>query len=257
MTTKYSQWAAAALFAFLIAGAIFKPQDAFASTAVAQAEEIRARVYDIPYQVDPRGPEYISAVEGILTADQIAVTLGAAAAPAFAASGADQRLPTLEEFARSVVTGTPGQVVGVYVPEVLALRVVPQPEGNLNFVDKSRGTATLFQLASPFGVTGLLAHNYLSGQLFFKLSAGQEVWVVYGDGQTRRYVVRPLLRYQALEPRNTRGDLVDLSTGGQQTTGEVLARVYTGGDRVTFQTCIAKKGDRSWGRLFVIAEPAE
>ena len=191
----------------------------------------------------------------LLIAILIVAALGAAAAPAHAAPSAD-RLPSFDEFVRSVATGVPGQVRGVYVPEVLALRVLPQPAGATNFVDESRGTATLFQLAGPFGVTGLLAHNYLSGQLFFNLRAGQEVWVVYGDGQTRRYVVRRLLRYQALEPQNTRSDFVDLKEGTRLTARDLFARAYTGGDRVTFQTCIAQAGDPYWGRLFVIAEPA-
>ncbi len=70
MTTKYSQWAAAALFALLSAGVIFKPQDAFASAAAAQAEEPRARISDTHFQADPRDPAYLLAVEVILTADQ-------------------------------------------------------------------------------------------------------------------------------------------------------------------------------------------
>ncbi len=193
----------------------------------------------------------------LLIALLIAVTLGAAAAPAYAASGAHQQLPTLEEFTRSVVTGAHGQVVGVYVPGVLALRVVPQPVGATNFVAGSPGTATLFQLPVPFGVTGLLAHNYLSGQLFFNLRAGQEVWVVYGDVQLRRYVVTRLVQYQALDPRNTRSDFVDLSTAERLTSRDLFAQVYTGGDHITLQTCIEKEGNPYWGRLFVIAEPAE
>ncbi len=70
----------------------------------------------------------------LLIALLIAVTLSAAAAPAYAAFDADLRLPTLEEFIRSVVTGTPGQVVGVYVPEVLALSPQKKNERKIGFL---------------------------------------------------------------------------------------------------------------------------
>jgi hypothetical protein len=49
---------------------VFKPQAVFASAAAAQAEELRARVFDIRYQIDPRHPDYLSAVVVVLTADQ-------------------------------------------------------------------------------------------------------------------------------------------------------------------------------------------
>ena len=62
MTTKYSQWSAVALFALLFAGIAFKPQDAFASAAAAQAEGLHARVSDIRYQIDPDSPKHLAAV---------------------------------------------------------------------------------------------------------------------------------------------------------------------------------------------------
>ena len=42
---------------------------------------------------------------------------------------------------------------------------------------------------------------------------------------------------------------------GRLTTAEVFTKMYTGGDRVTFQTCIVVDGNTSWGLLFVIALP--
>jgi hypothetical protein len=35
----------------------------------------------------------------------------------------------------------------------------------------------------------------------------------------------------------------------------MFKRVYFGDRHLTFQTCIAKDGEASWGRLFVIAVP--
>jgi hypothetical protein len=32
--------------------------------------------------------------------------------------------------------------------------------------------------------------------------------------------------------------------------------MYTGGDKVTFQTCLARDGVLAWGRYFVSATPA-
>jgi hypothetical protein len=37
-------------------------------------------------------------------------------------------------------------------------------------------------MPSKYGVTGLLAHNYLSGRHFFGLEIGDIVQLVYGDG---------------------------------------------------------------------------
>jgi hypothetical protein len=40
------------------------------------------------------------------------------------------------------------------------------------------------------------------------------------------------------------------------TARQVFKRVYAGERHVTFQTCIERLGNRSWGRLFVLAVPA-
>jgi hypothetical protein len=111
-------------------------------------------------------------------------------------------------------------------------------------------------MAAWYGVTGLLAHNYAAGRLFFELELGDDVKVVYGDGQVKRYQVNAVLRYQALQPDSPTSDFVDLASSQQLSASEVFTRVYAGGEHVTFQTCIAAGGQGSWGRLFVIAEPA-
>ena len=165
-------------------------------------------------------------------------------------------IPSFEKFFNSVVNGQAGVVRGVYVPGVLALRVVQQPAGNAGFVSTKSGVATQFGMAADAGVTGLLAHNYLAGRTFFNLAAGQEVRIIYGDGAVKTYIISAVYQYQALEPTNPYGDLVDLSNGARATVGDVFGAMYAGGDHVTFQTCIKRDGNASWGRLFVVAYPA-
>ena len=163
------------------------------------------------------------------------------------------QMPSSEAFIASVADGQAGVVRGVYVPGVLALPVRQQPADNPTYVSPEAGTATQFASAAALGVTGLLAHNYLAGAEFFKLAAGQDVQIVYGDGAVKLYRVTAIYRYQALDPYSPYSNFVDLSTGETKSVGEVFTQVYTGGDHVTFQTCIANNGNASWGRLFVIA----
>ena len=165
------------------------------------------------------------------------------------------QMPSSEAFIASVADGQAGVVRGVYVPSVLALPVRQQPADNPTYVSPEAGTATQFASAAALGVTGLLAHNYLAGAEFFKLAAGQDVQIVYGDGAVKLYRVTAIYRYQALDPYSPYSNFVDLSTGETKSVGEVFMQVYAGGDHVTFQTCIANNGNPSWGRLFVIATP--
>lgn len=170
-------------------------------------------------------------------------------------AAAPAALPSFEKFVKTVANGRAGEVRGVYVQDVLALPVRQQPANKPAYVSATAGVVTQFQLASAQGVTGLLAHNYLSGALFFNLALDQEVSVIYGDGAVKRYAVSAIYRYQALDPNNTRSDFVDLSTGVKVSAIDLFGAVYSGGDHVTFQTCIAKNGNRSWGRIFVVATP--
>ncbi len=164
---------------------------------------------------------------------------------------------SLEEFKHGVSGGNPGDIRGVYVEDVLALRVVKQPDGKPEFVSSVEGIATQFEMAAGEGVTGLLAHNYVSGRHFFNLIEGQVVNVSYGDGAVKAYQVNRILRFQALEPKNPRSDFINLDTGERLTASGLFKQVYTGSHRVTFQTCIQQGTEDAWGRLFVIAEPVE
>lgn len=163
---------------------------------------------------------------------------------------------SLEDFNRGIRGGNPGVIRGVYVEDVLALRVVQQPSDDPAFVSSAIGTATQFGMAGANGVTGLLAHNYASGDLFSKLEDGHKVHVSYGDGTVKDYRVNRILRFQALEPNNPHSDFVNLETGEKLTAAGLFSQVYTGGHRVTFQTCIQKGDEDAWGRLFIMAEPA-
>jgi hypothetical protein len=162
----------------------------------------------------------------------------------------------LDQFVGTVSGQEAGVVSGVFVPGRFSLPVVQQPAGNSSFVSPDDGTATQFGTAKGYGTIGLLAHNYLSGKLFFDLREGDEVVIVYGDGSQERYRINQIARYQALSPTSVYSDFVDLSdpAGRTLSAGEVFERIYTAKDRVVFQTCIEAEGNPSWGRIFVTAE---
>ena len=165
------------------------------------------------------------------------------------------RLPPLDTFVSQIKNDQADELRGVYVPEMLAARIVQQPVGNNEFVSPRQGIVTQFGLASKFRSTGLLAHNYLAGQGFALLEEGQKFYLIYGDGQTLAFIVTEILQYHALEPNSTSSDFVDLESGGRLTASALFLRVYDRPGQVIFQTCISAEGNRAWGRLFVVAEP--
>jgi hypothetical protein len=167
------------------------------------------------------------------------------------------RIPSLEEFSRQVSDGQSDQVRGLYVPHVLALRVIPQPPGDPGFISAEDGTATLFQTASYFGVTGLLAHNFLSGRDFFRLNTGQELNLIYGDGHTRHYRVSQIDDFQRLSINDLRSNFLELSSGIEKTADQVFADFYQGQPHLTLQTCIERDGEWSWGVRFIRADPTD
>lgn len=158
-------------------------------------------------------------------------------------------------FIEQVVNGEAAVVRGVYVEGVFALPVVQQPQGEVAFVSSAGDTITEFQSAAAFGVTGLLAHNYLSGKLYYFLEEGHEVIIVYGDGKIRRYQIEGIYQFERLEPSNMRSRFVDLSDNRTLTSDQVFDRFYRGEHRVTFQTCLERYGISNWGLTFVVAEP--
>ncbi len=165
--------------------------------------------------------------------------------------------PDFQRFINKVANGQKGVIRGVYVSGVFALPVIQQPEGEWAFVSEELGVVTEFQSAARNGVTGLLAHNFLSGALFDKLKQGKEVRIVFGNKEIKYYIIDGIYRYQKLNPNSSQSDLIDLSTGKKLTTEEVFNRFYRGKDHVTFQTCLEADGLSNWGLVFSVAIPAE
>lgn len=159
------------------------------------------------------------------------------------------------EFVNSVTDGEAGVVRGLYSEDVLGYPVIQQPSGQPNFVSATDGVVTEFGMASEYGTTGILAHNYLAGSSFFSLQINDVVQLIYGDGSVKEYKIAEVLSYQALSPDSASSSFVDLNTGETLTSTQLFKRVYTGSHHLTLQTCIEKGSEDSWGRLFIIAEP--
>jgi hypothetical protein len=191
----------------------------------------------------------------------IALVLLASPVPAFAlgnpaeGGNTETALPDYVNFIESVKNDRAGVLRGVYVPGVLAMPVVQQPVGYPGYVSQNDGEITQFNMAAEVGNIGLLAHNYLSGASFTDLSPGDEVRLIYGDGQVKYFTVEQVLQYQALQPYSPTSEFRDLETGITITAEELFRKVYRGERHVTFQTCIEANGNSSWGRLFIIAQP--
>lgn len=162
--------------------------------------------------------------------------------------------PFLDTFVENLKNGNAWQVVGVYVEDVLSLQVVQQPSSDAAYVSTLPNTTTYFSMVQKItGNTGLLAHNYLAGAYFFNLQPGQLVTLIYGDGTTEEYVVSSAEEFQALSPNSPTSNFVSVSSGETLSSTDLFYRVFGGGTRTTFQTCIAQGNEDSWGRIFVIA----
>jgi len=146
-------------------------------------------------------------------------------------------------------------VSGVYFGKNRFLRVVEQPAGRPEYVSSISNTATKFQLADKYGNIGLVAHNYLGGRLFHDVNLGDDVHVMDGFGRTRIYKVREMLEYQAINPRDTRTNFIDLRTNQLCSASDVFKRVYKGKHHLVLQTCIKKGKNEEWGRKFILAYP--
>lgn len=173
------------------------------------------------------------------------------------AMGSNASLPSFVDFSKTVQNGQADVLRGVYVSNALALPIVQQPSGNAGYVSNNDGEATQFRMASQFGNVGLLAHNHLAGKSFSGLAVGQEIRLVYGDGRVEYFVVKEVLKYQALQPNSPYSSFKNMDKDETLTAEQMFKRVYFGDRHVTFQTCINAEGNLSWGRLFVIAVPKE
>ncbi len=161
----------------------------------------------------------------------------------------------LELFSLPLRNGNSHQVRGIYAGGFFQLRVQQQPEGEMGYVSVQEDVVTQFSRAALFNVYGFLAHNDAAGRLFYNLSIGDLVYVVYGDGSFKGYQVTETKRYQALQGCDPDSDFINLETGRQITADALFKQVYTGSHHLVLQTCICQQDDPHWGRYFVIAEP--
>lgn len=145
----------------------------------------------------------------------------------------------------------------VYVQGVLDLPIVQQPTGKPYYVSNRSGEATQFSMVSQYGNIGLLAHNTLSGKHFSDLSIGQDVHLTYQGGRVEIFVIRQILRFQALDPESVSSSFRNVDRNEILSAGEMFNRVYVGSRRLVLQTCIEAEGNVSWGRLFVVALPRQ
>ncbi len=148
-------------------------------------------------------------------------------------------------------------VTGIFQYKNIQAAVVQQPAGQPAYVSTNNDQVTQFGMAAKYGTTALLAHNYLEGQAFFNVAAGDKITLIYGDGHTQNYKVTAIKQYQALSPTSTYSKFIDLDdpSGTTLTSTDLFNDIYTVSGRLVLQTCIEKDGQSSWGRLFIIAEP--
>jgi hypothetical protein len=144
------------------------------------------------------------------------------------------------------------------IDNLVTLQIVQQPNGKSNFVSSLQNYVTEYKTAANYGTFGLLAHNYLAGRYFFQISPGQKVTLVFSDKSSKNFVVTEIHQYQALVPDSPSSDFSDLATGEYLTALQLFNKVYkTQTGNLILQTCIYGEQNPSWGRLFVIAEPAD
>ena len=175
--------------------------------------------------------------------------------PVRAGADAPSELPSLEEFSAAIRNGDAQALRGIYIPELLAAEVVPQPEEDPAFVSSQENTLTQFRMAEEAGSTGLLAHNYLAGDAFFQMEEGQVFFLVYGDGRTEVFVVKRILRFRALDPDSVWSNFIDLRNAHLISASHLFSKVYAQPGHVILQTCIQVGEESSWGRLFIDAVP--
>lgn len=190
----------------------------------------------------------------IISALILAVVLSLTALSFVPVTGA----PSLDST--SVLTGinaassaTQVDLAGAFIYEV-----VQQPKGNAGFVSSETGKLTQFSLANKFGSQGFLAHNYLAGATFTHLVVGSPITVIYADGHFMTYEVREIRHLQAINPTSPTTSYLDLDNNNIKLTAkQVFMQTYGVRENLVLQTCIAKDKELSWGRLFIIATPAE
>ncbi|WP_322793775.1 hypothetical protein [Bellilinea sp.] len=162
----------------------------------------------------------------------------------------------IEQVAKPQQSSSP---VGLFHPVLLQAEIIQQPKNAPGFVSTDPQKLTQFSLAGQYGVTALLAHNYLMGQTFFKFQEGDILTIVYGDKTFQEYQIEEIRRYQALTPNSPYSKFVNLADPDKKviTATDLFYEIYTQKGTLVLQTCIEKEGELSWGRIFIIARPIE
>jgi len=170
---------------------------------------------------------------------------------------AESRLPLFFPAAQEGLPPEDGgqPLIRVKAEGVFSLPVVQQPANNPGYVASLPSTLTQFALAGRYGTTALMAHNHQAGAEFFKLQPGDRVDLQLKNHGKESYWVTSIRTFQAVNPTSPYSDFIDLENGNRLSASELFLAVYGPGDRLVFQTCLAKNGDQSWGRYFVIALP--
>jgi hypothetical protein len=121
----------------------------------------------------------------------------------------------VRQFAELLYTDEAGLIRGVYVEDKFAFPVIQQPEGKDLFVSSKLGRVTQFNLAAQNGITGLLAHNFLSGKEFYEIETGDTIWIIYGDKELASDQVTSIRSYQKLihPTRKDYHDMYDHTNG--------------------------------------------
>jgi len=169
----------------------------------------------------------------------------------------ENTLPSLQDFTMGLNKGEASQLVGVYAEDTFAYVVVQQPAGAPAFVSNDEDVLTQFSLASQYGSTGLLAHNYLAGANFDQLEESQQVALVYGDGSLQNYTITEVREFQAINPYSPYSNFRDLENQQVLSSTDLFMQTYALEGVLVLQTCLEKNGVDSWGRIFVIAQPVE
>jgi hypothetical protein len=163
--------------------------------------------------------------------------------------------PSLDLFVQSIYNGETDLIVGVYVQGVLELPVLQQPQDNVAYVSDQDGSVTQFQSPARYGITGFLAHNYLSGQTFYEIGINDVIQVVYGSGEIQSYQVSIISDYQRLSRGDLRSDFRNILTGEILSTPELFDRYYRGEHHLTLQTCLEGEGYSNYGVRMIYANP--
>lgn len=166
--------------------------------------------------------------------------------------------PSLASVSIQTRINAPSAATQIDLAGAFIYDVIQQPRGNPGFVSAETDKLTQFSLASKFGSQGFLAHNYLAGATFKNLVVGSLITVTYADGYRLAYEVQEIRHLQAINPTSPTTRFLDLDNNNLKLTAkQVFMQTYGVKDRIVLQTCIAKDKQLSWGRLFIIATPAE